>query len=182
MREPLRLWRAVARGVVMASFLTACAAQGQEVASADVVAVSDGDTVHLMLNGRRTRVRLAQVDAPEHGQPFGRRSEQSLRDLVWKKTVVLRWSEIDRHGRPIVTITTVAGLDVGEEQVRRGMAWVYRRYSRDATLLRLESEARDERRGLWADPHAVPPWEWRRSKSVHRDGPRPDGAGTSPVP
>ncbi len=24
-----------------------------------------------------------------------------------------------------------------------------------------QREARGARRGLWADPHAVPPWEWR---------------------
>lgn len=167
MRKPVTFWRVMARGAVLASFLTACAAQAHEVASAEVVAVSDGDTLHVMLNGIRTRVRLAKVDAPEHGQPFGRRSEQSLRELVWKRTVVLGWREVDRHGRPIVTIN-VDGLDVSEEQVRRGMAWVYRRYSRDATLLGLEGEAREKRRGLWADPHAVPPWEWRRSKGTPR--------------
>jgi hypothetical protein len=25
-----------------------------------------------------------------------------------------------------------------------------------------EVEARAEKRGLWADPHGLPPWEWRR--------------------
>ena len=29
---------------------------------------------------------------------------------------------------------TVDGLDVSEEQVRRGMAWVYRAYSKDPQL------------------------------------------------
>jgi endonuclease YncB( thermonuclease family) len=47
--------------------------------------------------------------------------------------------------------------------VRRGAAWVFRRYSRDPSLLRLEGEARAARRGLWALPEAerAPPWEWR---------------------
>ena len=59
---------------------------------------------------------------------------------------------------------TVDGLDVSEEQVRRGMAWVYRTYSKDPQLLRLEADAREARLGLWADATPVPPWEWRRMK------------------
>jgi hypothetical protein len=33
-----------------------------------------------------------------------------------------------------------------------------------------EREAREKRRGLWADPHPVPPWEYRRE---HRRAARP---------
>jgi micrococcal nuclease len=32
----------------------------------------------------------------------------------------------------------------------------------DATLARLEAEAREARRGLWSQPHPIPPWDWRR--------------------
>lgn len=132
------------------------------VADVDVVAVADGDTVHVLLDGVRTRVRLSRIDAPEHRQAFGQRSEQSLRELVWKKRARMHWSERDRHGRPIVTLI-VDGQDASVEQVRRGFAWVYRAYSQDAELLRLEQEARAARRGLWADADPVPPWEWRKS-------------------
>jgi endonuclease YncB( thermonuclease family) len=26
----------------------------------------------------------------------------------------------------------------------------------------LEKEAREAKKGLWADPHPVPPWEWQK--------------------
>ena len=45
-------------------------------------------------------------------------------------------------------------FDVNAEMVRQGAAWVYRQYDRDPSLLRLEQEARDARRGLWALPEA----------------------------
>ena len=48
------------------------------------------------------------------------------------------------------------------EQVRRGMAWVYRQYSKDRARYALESDARAARRGLWADSQPAPPWEWRK--------------------
>ena len=44
------------------------------------------------------------------------------------------------------------------------MAWVYRQYLKDKTLLQDEQEAREARRGLWSLPSTeqVPPWEWRK--------------------
>ena len=130
-------------------------------ATAYVVAVADGDIFYMEIDGKRTHVRIAQIDAPEAGQAFGRRSEPSLRELIWKRTVMVSWRDVDRYGRPIVAVDH-AGADVGAEQVRRGMAWVYRQYSKDRSRYALESEARAARRGLWADSQSAPPWEWRK--------------------
>jgi len=43
---------------------------------------------------------------------------------------------------------------------------VYRKYVKDASLFKLEEEARRDKRGLWGLPESerVPPWEWRREK------------------
>ena len=165
-------------GLAIAAALLTQNATAQQAANVEAVAVSDGDTLHVVLGEARVRVRLSRIDAPEHGQAFGRRSEQSLRELVGRKTVLMTWRTSDRHGRPIATIE-VDGMDVSREQVRRGMAWVYRRYSRDEDLLRIEQEARDARRGLWSDPHAIAPWEWRRSKKAATNDAAP-GRGISP--
>jgi endonuclease YncB( thermonuclease family) len=50
----------------------------------------------------------------------------------------------------------VGGLDVNTAQVRQGMAWVYRQYNRDNSLLALEQEAKKAKRGLWSEPNAIP--------------------------
>jgi len=55
-------------------------------------------------------------------------------------------------------------LDVNAEMVRDGMAWVFRKYSKDATLLKMEAEAKAAELGLWRDPDPVPPWEWRKER------------------
>lgn len=48
--------------------------------------------------------------------------------------------------------------------VEKGHAWVYRRYSKDQTLYKLENEAKAARKGLWGSDLRTPPWEWRKNK------------------
>ncbi len=62
---------------------------------------------------------------------------------------------------PLRVVLLQDGRSLNHELVRAGLAWMYRRYTNDQSLSDLEEEARVARRGLWADPHAVPPWEWR---------------------
>ena len=135
-------------------------------ATVSIDGVSDGDTFYVRLDGSSVRVRLAEVDAPEKRQPFGRRSEQALRALLGSGPVVLRWSELDKYGR-IVAHAEAGGLDVGREMVRGGWAWTYTAYARDPMLPELERTARAQRAGLWADAVPVAPWEWRKA---HRAG------------
>lgn len=151
-----------AGAVVVAFHHLATAAQ---TAEGTVTGVSDGDTCHAIVAGQKVRVRLAEIDAPEKGQAYGRRSEESLRDLVGGKAVRLVWSDVDRYGRLIAHMSNAAGVDVSAAQVQRGYAWVYRKYSSNPLLLRHEAAARSARLGLWADDHPLEPWVWRlRSK------------------
>ena len=55
------------------------------------------------------------------------------------------------------------GTNVNHRLVKDGWCWWYRKYAPgDAVLEELEKAAREERKGLWADPQLVPPWEWRK--------------------
>lgn len=127
-----------------------------------VVAVADGDTLTLLVDRQQMRVRLAEIDAPERKQAFGNRSRQSLHELCHGKAAQVQDNGQDRYGRTIGYVTC-AGIDVNAQQVRRGLAWVFDRYSRnDSPLYALQDKARSARAGLWADPQPVAPWEWRR--------------------
>jgi endonuclease YncB( thermonuclease family) len=76
-------------------------------------------------------------------------------------TVVVR--DTDRYGRLVGEVLLPSGRNLGHELVKAGMAWWYRQYARgDTTLPTLEAEAKAAKRGLWSDPHAVAPWEWRQ--------------------
>lgn len=60
---------------------------------------------------------------------------------------------------PVATVTR----DLSRELAGAGWAWWDRsRAPRDRTLAALERQARAARRGLWADPRPVPPWQWQR--------------------
>ena len=55
------------------------------------------------------------------------------------------------------------GTHVNHTLVKDGWCWWYRKYAPgDTGLEGLEKEAREGRKGLWADPQPVPPWEWRK--------------------
>jgi len=134
--------------------------------------VSDGDTLtFITTDGARLKVRLASIDAPEtahgkarKGQAFGEESGQSLRDMAQGKRAELECFEVDRYQRSVCRVI-VDGVDVNAEQVRRGMAWVYRanrRYVRDSSLYAVEEEAKAAKRGLWRATGPVAPWDWRK--------------------
>ena len=150
------------RLIVLALLLTAFQAAAAGFPG-EVVAVLDGDTIEVLHDKRPVRVRLASIDAPEKSQPFGQRSRQALAALVFRKRVEVHDQGTERHGRTL-GVVIVDGTNVNAEQVRHGYAWVYRAYSNNPTLLALESEARAEGRGLWADVNPVPPWDFRRLK------------------
>ena len=127
-----------------------------------VVGISDGDTVKLRCGeADEERVRLLQIDAPERKQPFGSKAKDMLSELAYQKQVQLERGGTDRYGRTLGRLS-LDGTDLNLEMVRRGFAWCYRKYLTDQGCLAIEADARDHRRGLWADAAPVPPWEFRR--------------------
>ncbi|WP_103918653.1 thermonuclease family protein [Candidatus Venteria ishoeyi] len=51
------------------------------------------------------------------------------------------------------------------EQVRKGMAWVYRKYTaKDSPLYALERAAIGNQSGIWSHKNPIPPWDYRRQK------------------
>ena len=84
---------------------------------------------------------------------------------MWQQQVAVKVIDLDRYGRTIGRIY-VGDTDVSAELVRRGAAWVYRKYATDPNFFTLEAEAREARRGIWglSEAERVPPWEWRKQR------------------
>jgi endonuclease YncB( thermonuclease family) len=122
-----------------------------------VVGVADGDSITVLRDRQQVKVRLVEIDAPESGQPFGNRSKRALADLVKGQQVLVVERGHDNYQRTLGRVYR-GDLDVSAEQVRQGMAWVFRQYAKDATLYPIEAEAKEQKRGLWRDPEPEPDW------------------------
>ena len=131
--------------------------------SGKCVAVTDGDTIKVMHDGKAEKIRLYGIDCPEKNQPFGKKAKWFASDLVFKKIVEVKALNKDRYGRTIAWVY-VNGTCLNEELLKAGLAWHYKRYSKEKNLSLLEERARVMKIGLWSDPHSIPPWEWRRLK------------------
>jgi micrococcal nuclease len=141
-----------------------------------VVSVADGDTVTLLEPGnRQSIIRLADIDAPESyknvskpGQPFSKASKQALSGMVFGKEIVARCHETDKYQRNVCRLFVPASggeLDVNMQMTLAGMAWANTadpRYLRDRSILGAQESARGGRLGVWSQPGAQAPWEWRR--------------------
>ncbi len=138
-----------------------------------VINVHDGDTVTLLVkNNRAIKVRLSQIDAPEIGQAYGHNAKRSLARLVAGKRIRLEQETSDRYGRTVGTLWQ-GDKNINREQIKLGMAWAYRQYLHDRSLLALEESARNRRTGLWSERNPTPPWQFgrrggRTQASIHK--------------
>lgn len=166
----MKIWLAIFSLLAVVSLAQA------ETLVGEVVGLADGDTV-TVLDAQRVqhKIRLAGIDAPEKGMPWGQKSKEALSDRVYRRTVTVEWQKQDRYGRLVGKIM-VDGRDANLAQVADGMAWHYKDYQNEQTLedrlryAQAELDARNGRRGLWAEPEPVAPWTWRKMKREARVG------------
>lgn len=130
-----------------------------------VVSVLDGDTIEVLHNNRADRIRLHGIDCPEKGQAFGNNAKHAASDLAFGKQVTIQTYGYDKFKRTLGDVILPDGMNLNQELVRQGWWWWYRKYAPADTVLEgLERDAREAKKGLWADPQPVPPWEWRKSR------------------
>ncbi|MEK7473848.1 MAG: thermonuclease family protein [Patescibacteria group bacterium] len=126
----------------------------------------DGDTVHVELdNGEKATIRLLGVNTPETVDPrrpvecFGKEASAFTKALTDGKRVRLeadpQADEVDKYGRLLRNVYLEDGTDVIASLIREGYGYAYVDFPQDkarkAELKRLEEDARDQKRGLWAE-------------------------------
>lgn len=135
--------------------------------SARVTYVCDGDSVWVKPRwGRRTKLRLIGMDAPETEQAFGRDATEVLRKKIAGAWVSVTAVGVDPYGR-LISRVELGRTDVSEFMIKEGFAWAYRRYfarlsQKDVVRYSAaETSAREARRGLWQEKNPSAPWTWR---------------------
>jgi endonuclease YncB( thermonuclease family) len=137
-----------------------------------VLSIGDGDTISVLEQGRKLKVRLACIDAPETAQKhFGVASRNQLKALLpLGSPVSLRVQAVDRYGRTVAEV--VGKMPINLAMVQAGQAFVYRQYLSHCdreTYLTAERQAQALRLGVWAVPGGMMrPWDFRHKGGGQR--------------
>jgi micrococcal nuclease len=162
-----------------------------------VVEVIDGNTIRVHLGDRAETVRYIGINTKETNlptrgpEPSGGEAAEANRELVARQPIRLELDaqERDREGR-LLAYVYVADKMVNAELVRRGSAEIMTvppNVRHRDLLVTLEQEARDEKRGLWADPSepttptSVAVTQVARPNTKERPGVPPESAWTCPL-
>lgn len=146
----------------IALFLTVIS-QVQADFNGKVIKVIDGDTVDILTpNKQKIRVRLLDIDAPESQQAYGKTSRKYLASLIAGKNVFVQESNKDIYQRTLGTIY-LEQININAKMVANGFAWAYRYKGivNNNNMLKLESKAKQNKKGLWKDKRPIAPWEFR---------------------
>jgi len=155
-----RTWKFSVLGLILLGSLVVAAPKVTEEITGKVIAVTDGDTIKLLVDKQTLTVRLEGIDAPEANQDFGNKAKQALAALVSGKTITVKKTGMDKYGRTLGFLV-LEGTEINEKLVEDGWAWHFKKYNSEERFSKKEVSAREAKRGLWANPNALEPWEYR---------------------
>ena len=147
-------------------FATLSAVTADDSVEGKVTRIIDGDSI-LVTDDKSVEyeVQLEGIDAPELKQDFGKESTDGLTKLLKGKTVRLTWKSKDNFERLLAQVYD-GEKHINMEMIKSGMAWHFKRYNKDETLAKAETEAKEAKKGLWAMESPVAPWDYRKENKA----------------
>jgi micrococcal nuclease len=134
--------------------------------TAKVIRVYNGDTITVEAQGKKIRIRLYGIDAPESGQDGNVAAKRFLRRLVLEHPVEIKVMDNDQLNQIFaVVIREGKESSVNAAIVANGYAWVNPDQCKTDECPKwedIESQARALKLGIWSDYNLVPPWEFRK--------------------
>jgi endonuclease YncB( thermonuclease family) len=130
---------------------------------------ADGDTFTYLdhANNAPRNVRVKGFDAPERSQPFSNQATNKLRELT-EGGADCECHKLDRYGRSVCTVRTLAGENVATAMLRAGFGCIDPRFENESTALDREAgrvalaEAQAAKRGIWAQSQVQCGFEYRK--------------------
>ena len=127
-----------------------------------VIGVLDGDTIDVLHEKKPERIWLLALIVLEKGQPFGQKAKQATSGLLFGKDVRIETHGRDKHRRTLGAVFQ-GEANINHALVKEGWCWWFSKFvPKDAVLQQFEQEAKEAKKGLWADPNPTPPWLYRR--------------------
>ena len=120
---------------------------------ATVISITDGDTFKVTRRGSERVIRIACIDTPEMSPPpWGQAAKDVLTGIMRVGgKVKIKELDNDRYGRVVAEVFK-GSMNIGEELVRKGYAFVYDDYAYQCNakkLNRLQRKAKRNERGIW---------------------------------
>jgi endonuclease YncB( thermonuclease family) len=128
-----------------------------------VTYISDGDTIHIVSNNEKYKIRFYGIDTPEKSQSFGLEAKEFTYNKIFGKTVEVDAKDTDRYGRRVGVVYYDNGKDLNFELVRSGYAWWYKQYDKNNKQLKMVQDyAERNKLGLWTQSNPTAPWDYRK--------------------
>ena len=119
---------------------------------AQVVDIVDGDTIDVLIDGVKHRVRLFGVDTPERGEPCFKEATERTRQLSGDIVRIEAGPRTeDRYGRLLFYLYTEGGESIDTKLIQEGLATAWTKDGQHRNdLVDAETEARRNGSGcLW---------------------------------
>jgi endonuclease YncB( thermonuclease family) len=156
--------------VLFAAFLFPGYVHSQRGMTGSVVEVLGTDTIAVVEETRNTRfvLKLQFVDGPEHTQPLYDVVKNHLTKLALNKLVFFEMNSLSTG--LVNSRVTLNGTDLSLQMLRDGAAWYSVPYSNShraderAVYLETETQAKNEKRGVWGIAGIRPAYELRAER------------------
>lgn len=130
----------------------------------NVTKITDGDTIHIEMDGRNEKIRLIGINTPETVDPrtpvqcFGKEASARMKELAGGKIVRLEYDETqgtrDAYDRLLAYVYLEDGEMLNRKMIAEGYAYEYtylKPYLYQKEFRQLQTLARTSSRGLWAE-------------------------------
>ena len=129
-----------------------------------VVKVYDGDTITVLYNNKKVKVRLYGIDAPELKQSYGKQARDYLSNIVLNKDITLKIYNKDVYGRQVAEVI-YNNVNINQLLVKTGNVYVYTKYNNELNVyVPLEQYAKQNKLGVWNPRlNMISPEEYRKA-------------------
>ncbi|MDJ1184449.1 thermonuclease family protein [Roseofilum sp. BLCC_M143] len=141
--------------------------------------VVSGDRLQVTCDRQTLTIDLCGMVAPDMRQPFGEEARDHLRSLIeqgdredGRVRVTLYAIQEDNRDRTVADVfiprrtQNLGEIHLNSRMTSDGYGWKLKRYAKecpsDFSIAEGQQSAKDKKIGLWADPNAIAPWQWRQ--------------------